>query len=200
MAEANLLLLSTQVRGALSLIYKFSSHLCRGIICFLPSARVVQGEQRWLQMCLKNRARRKTGHFASFLNTAEGSSLIPPKGAAVLLWCQPVLSGSQGPKILRLWIGLWKKLSGILLIEVVFTENTLCEAPGNWSWGWQDSSGSGLAPGTARLALWWNRSHFSQARIPAAFSMHGAHGPELGQFTKQWDKIKPNKNLTVSVI
>ena len=38
MEEANLFLLSTQVQGALRLIYKFSSHLCRGIICFLPLA------------------------------------------------------------------------------------------------------------------------------------------------------------------
>ena len=79
-------------------------------------------EQRWLQICLKNRARRKTGHFALFLNTAEGSNLIPSKGAAVLLWCQPVLSGSQGPKILRLWIGLWKKRSGVSYWSHVYWE------------------------------------------------------------------------------
>lgn len=145
-------------------------------------------EQRWLQICLKNRARKKTGHFALFLNIAEGSSLIPSRGAAVLLWCQPVHLGSQGPKILRLWIGLWNKWSGVFLIEVMFTENTLCKALGNWPWRWQGSSGSELTSWyteTACLALWWNRSHFSQARIPAAFSMHRVCGPELGQFTKQ---------------
>lgn len=149
---------------------------------------MVQEEQRWLQICLKNRARRRTGHFASFLNTAEGSILIPSKGAAVLLWCQPVLSGSQGPKILRFWIGLWKKLRGVFLIEVMFTENTQCEALGNWPWGWQGSSGSellGWHTKTVWLDLRWNWSHFSQARIPAAFSMHGVCGPEFGQFTKQ---------------